>query len=399
MGKNQQPNHNKKLFPCTEFEEVVYLLQGGGALGAFQVGVYQALEEHGFAPDWLVGISIGAINSAIIAGNPPKKRLEKLMQFWDLVTHKIEPQLGNYEIQEPNLIQAYNLCSALFSLNFGQTEFFNPKLTNPWWQDATDPNQISYYDTSKLKKTLEKVIDFEYLTQAQTRLSLGAVDIETGKLIFFDNKKQQITPEHIMASCALPPGFPAVKIKDKYYWDGGLYSNTPLIAVINDLPHKSRLCFLVDLFDSTGVLPHSMDDVLERAKDITYAGQLDLMLDYYDLLLLMQKKIANCIAHLPQDMQQDPYIKDLGKLGDAHNVHITKIVHRSNLQELHSKDYEFSHFNARRRIAAGYQHVNDLLADPNWWQRSEENVGTLVHSKAEDLHIVVGSCSCKKDPN
>jgi NTE family protein len=388
---------HKNVFPCTEFEEVVYLLQGGGALGAFQVGVYQGLEEAGFAPDWLVGISIGAINSAIIAGNPPEKRLDQLQKFWDIITHKIEPQFAGFEVQQPNLITAYNMCSALYAINFGQPGFFNPVITNPWWHNATMPNNISYYDTSALKTTLEQVIDFDYLRQAKTRLSLGAVDIETGKLVFFDNKKDELTVEHIMASCALPPGFPAVKIADRYFWDGGLYSNTPLLGVINDMPHKSRLCFLVDLFDSTGLLPQSMDDVLERAKDITYAGQLDIMLDYYDLHLLMQKKIADCIEHLPEHMRQESYFKDLAKLGDAHNVHITKIIYRTDGSDLHSKDYDFSNFNARRRINEGYSYISQLLSDPNWWQRNEENIGTLVHPNAEDLHIVVGSCSCKKE--
>lgn len=383
------------LFPCTEFEEIVYLFQGGGALGAFQVGVYQALEEAGFAPDWLVGISIGAINAAIIAGNPAEQRIEKLKLFWDTITHNFEPML--IPPDKTDYIKAYNMSSALFVLNFGQEGFFTPAHLNSWLVKDENPDKISYYDTKALKKTLQQVIDFDYLNAAHIRLSLGAVNIETGKLKFFDNKNMKINVDHIMASCALPPGFPAIKIDDQYYWDGGLYSNTPLICVINDLPHKSRLCFLVDLFDSTGLIPRNMDDVLERAKDITYAGHLDMLLDYYDLHLLMQKRIADCIEHLPATMREEPYIQDLAKLGDAHNVHITKIVYRAQKEDLHSKDYEFSNFNARRRIEDGHQHMRKLLANPNWWQQRENNIGTLVHPSTDDMHIVIGSCACKKD--
>ncbi len=381
------------LFPCTEFEEIVYLLQGGGALGAFQVGVYQALEEAGFQPDWLVGISIGAINASIIAGNPAEKRIEKLKFFWDTITHTMEPQFANHA--DSTLIQAYNMGSALMTLNFGQQGFFSPTTLNPWLDKENTPDNVSFYDTKQLKKTLQEVINFDYLNAAHIRLSLGAVNIETGKLHFFDNKRTKINVEHIMASCALPPGFPAIKIDEQYYWDGGLYSNTPLICVINDLPHKSRLCFLIDLFDSTGLIPHNMDEVLERAKDITYAGHLDILLDYYDLHLLMQKRIADCVEHLPNSMKQDAYIQDLAKLGDAHNVHITKIVYKAHKEDLHSKDYEFSNFNARRRINEGHQHMQKLLADPNWWKKRDDNIGTLVHPSTDDMHIVIGACACK----
>ncbi len=385
-----------KLYPCTEFEEVVYLLQGGGALGAFQVGVYQALDEVGMDPDWLIGISIGAINAAIIAGNPPELRLKSLQQFWDLITHKIEPKFANLYSQNLNLIQAYNMCSALYALSFGQSGFFNLSALHPHLIYNSTPDKISYYQTHALRQSLNTLIDFEYLNQAHVRLSLGAVDIATGKLKFFDNTETELTVEHIMASCALPPGFPAVEIAGDFYWDGGLYSNTPLIKVINDLPHKNRLCFLIDLFDSTGLVPSNMDEVLERAKDINYAGHLDLMLDFYEAHLLLQRKIAECVAHLPTKMQDDPYFENIARLGDAHNVHITKIVYKAHKEDLHSKDYEFSNFNARRRMQEGYTHTKHLLADPEWWLKREENFGSIVHPSAEDMHIVVGNCACKK---
>lgn len=382
-------------FSCSKFDEVVYLLQGGGALGAFQVGVYQALEEAGYAPDWIVGISIGAINAAIIAGNQPNKRVEKLYQFWETITHNIDPQLVSNDANNHNLIQAYNMASAMGTLTFGQKGFFNIKGCNPWLINKSTPDKISFYDTSILKETLHNVIDFAYLNQGHLRLSLGAVNVQTGKLKFFDNTRQKIIVEHIMASCALPPGFPAIHIDNQYYWDGGLYSNTPLICVINDIPHKNRLCFLVDLFDSTGLLPENLDEVLERAKDITYAGHIDIMLDFYDVHLLLQKQIAHNVSHLPKEMQKNKYIQELAKLGDAHNVHISKIVYKANPHDLHTKDYEFSNFSARRRLVDGYMHTKKLLADPEWWKTRKSNLGTLVHPTPEDMNFVIGSCICK----
>lgn len=387
-----------KILPLSniEFDEIVYLFQGGGALGAYQVGVYQALTENGYSPDWMVGISIGAINASIIAGNPPEKRLEKLKQFWQLITHAMEPAWPFCEAHNQNLLTVYNMCSANYALFFGQRNFFKPTSSNPWLMIDESPDKISYYDTSHLRSSLMATIDFEYLNSNHIRLTLGSVNVKTGRLKFFDNKKESLHVEHIMASCALPPGFPAIEINGEYYWDGGLYSNTPLISVINDLPHKSRLCFLVDLFDSTGLIPRNMDEILERAKDINYSGHIDILLDYYDLHLFMQKKIASCIQTLPDEMKKHPSLQELSNYGDSHHVHIAKIVYKAKRQDLHSKDYEFSNFSARKRMEEGYHHTLQLLSNPKWWRDQEDNMGTVVHPSASDMHIVLGNCSCKK---
>lgn len=386
----------QQALACPNFEEIVYLFQGGGALGAFQVGVYQALREAGYMPNWMVGISIGAMNAAIIAGNPHAERMDRMYQFWDLITHNIEPLHLIHDEENVSYIQAYNHFSAMRALNFGQQNFFNTAGINPWLVQNKTPDHISFYNTDALIDSLKQVIDFDYLNAAHTRLSLGAVDIETGKLKFFDNTEQTITVDHIRASCALPPGFPAVEIDGRYYWDGGLYSNTPLIKVINDKPLKNRLCFLIDLFDSTGLLPSNMDEVLERAKDITYSGHMDLLLDYYDLQLMMQKRIAKTCNKLPREIAMQPYIKELFKLGDDHNVHLTKIVYKAHKNEMHSKDYEFSDFSARRRIVEGYRYTKELVSDPQWWRKRETNLGNIVHKTPHDCHIVIGDCICKK---
>lgn len=373
-------------FSYTNIDEIVYLFQGGGALGAFQVGVFHALEENGYAPDWMVGISIGSINSAIIAGNSPTNRLAKLYQFWDIITNHDTPGVGASEKQ----LSFFLKQSAAEALLFGQQGFFVPRAINPWFLQKTKCTELSFYDTSPLRETLLEVIDFDYLNKANLRLSIGAVDIESGRLKFFDNRKEKLTPEHIMASCALPPGFPAIEIEGRYYWDGGVYTNTPLICIINDLPHKNKLCFVVDLFDSPGVIPECMDDVLERQKDITYAGTLNTVLNFYDTQLLLQKKIANCIAKLPESMKNDPNIRELAKYGDDHNVHVAKIIYRPAPYEFHSKDYEFSNLSAKRHLADGYLNTKKMLANPNWW-KDEDNIGNIVHTEAADLNIVVGN--------
>lgn len=378
----------KPPFSYSNIDEIVYLFQGGGALGSFQVGVFHALEESGYAPDWMVGISIGSINSAIIAGNSPTNRLDKLYQFWDIITDHDTSGLGTKE----NQLSLFLVKSAARALLFGQQGFFVPRAINPWFLQKEKCTELSFYDTSPLRDTLLEVIDFDYLNKANLRLSVGAVDIETGRIKFFDNRKEKLRPEHIMASCALPPGFPAIEIDGRYYWDGGVYTNTPLICIINDLPHKNKLCFVVDLFDSPGLIPECMDDVLERQKDITYAGTLNTVLNFYDTQLLLQKKIANCIENLPEHMKNDPNIVELAKYGDAHNVHISKIIYRPAPYEFHSKDYEFSSLSAKRHLADGYMHTKRMLANPNWW-KDEDNVGNIVHTDASDLHMVVG------DPN
>lgn len=198
----------KPPFTYQDLDEIIYLFQGGGALGAFQVGVYQALEETGYSPDWLVGISIGAINSAIVAGNPPTKRLEKLYQFWDMITHNVEAPW----LTDNKLLSKFNMLSAVYVLLFGQKNFFKPNNINPWFLERVNPSELSYYDTTPLKETLHEVIDFNYLNQGHTRLSLGAVDVASGKIKFFDNRKQRIQVQHIMASCALPQDFLQLKL-------------------------------------------------------------------------------------------------------------------------------------------------------------------------------------------
>lgn len=270
---------NNKYKP---YERVVYVMQGGGSLGAYQVGAYRALHEYGYEPNWIAGISIGAINAAIIAGNPPEQRLEKLNQFWDrIATHSpFDEFIERSDIT--SLHSLYNRSSALRALMMGQSDFFSPNILNPWFSSPSTPDKLSFYDTAPLKKTLLELIDFDYLNSKRVWLSLGAVHIKTGRLIYFNNVKFKMGPEHIMASAALPPGFPAVEVNGELFWDGGVFLNTPITAVFDAGPVMNTLCFMIDCFNPVAnYLPDTLDRIQEREKqcyfsDIIYCCKLPI---------------------------------------------------------------------------------------------------------------------------
>src|SRR5258706_10345221 len=255
----------------TKREQTVLVLQGGGALGAYQAGVYEGIAESGLAPDWIAGVSIGAINAALIAGNRPKDRLGRLREFWNRVsscTPLVAPAL-----LDP-LRLSLNRVSATTAATFGAPGFFVPRVPPAFLAPDGTPEALSVYDTSPLEQTLEELVDFKLLnSETRVRLSVGAVDLHTGNSAYSDNKAQKVKPEHVMASGSLPPGFPPVVIDGAHYWDGGIVSNSPLWYVLDDSPQISALIGQVDLFSARGDLPTSLDEVLERAKDIQYSSK------------------------------------------------------------------------------------------------------------------------------
>jgi NTE family protein len=257
--------------PPSYDKKIGLVLQGGGALGSYQAGVYEALASSEYLPDWVAGISIGAINAAIIAGNAPENRLKRLRGFWNGITTptSLWPSalVGSPVLWQQNV-------SALTALMFGQPEFFTPRILQYWFSPE---KFVSYYDTSALMVTLERLVDFDRINNAKdVRLSVGAVNVRTGQFAYFDSANITIRPEHIMASCALPPGFPPVEIDGEHYWDGGLFSNTPLGYVLDYSPRRSRLTFQVDVFQSHGRLPTNLDEVAERDKDIRYSSRTQI---------------------------------------------------------------------------------------------------------------------------
>ncbi|HUZ74118.1 MAG TPA: patatin-like phospholipase family protein [Stellaceae bacterium] len=249
--------------PQSYDKAVALVFQGGGALGSYQAGVYEALSESEYLPDWVAGISIGAVNAAIIAGNAPEHRVDRLRRFWEEITGPtaLWPSRGG---------EAHRRCSALAALLFGQPGFFAPYVL-PKWFGTSSPT--SYYATGALKSTLERLVDFDRINAREMRFSVGAVNVRTGWFAYFDNAEIAIRPKHVMASGALPPGFPAVEIDGEHYWDGGLVSNTPLQYVVEYVPRRSRLSCQVDLFHSRGAIPTNLEEVSEREKDIRYSSR------------------------------------------------------------------------------------------------------------------------------
>ena len=252
------------------FERIALLLQGGGALGSYQAGVYQALAESDLHPDWVAGISIGAINAALIAGNPPERRVERLRAFWETVTQSPLgiPYLTSVDIKSDMQRQMINQFRAMGTMLWGASNFFKPRIPPPIFMPAGNPGNLAFYDISPLKALLERLVDFDRINGKQIRFSVGAVNIKTGNLTYFDNMTHKVGPAHVMASCSLPPGFPATEVDGEFYWDGGILSNTPLQWVLDARPREDTLAFQVDLWSARGELPRDMIEVDTRQKEI-----------------------------------------------------------------------------------------------------------------------------------
>ena len=286
--------------PATYDKKVGLVLQGGGALGSYQAGVYEVLARSDYLPDWVAGISIGAINAAIIAGNAPADRVAKLKTFWDEVT---APTAGWPAALPPGLAGAQRRASAMASVIFGQPGFFAPR---PPLQFLASPPPTSWYDTATLKSTLERLVDFDRVNARQTRLSVGAVNVRTGNFAYFDNAQTTIRPEHIMASGALPPGFPAIEIDGEQYWDGGLVSNTPLQYMMEKLPRVSRIVFQVDLFSARGARPGNIDEAENRARDIRYSSRTRAVTDNFRRQHDLGHNIQLLWEQLPEHLRKLP---------------------------------------------------------------------------------------------
>jgi NTE family protein len=354
---------------------VALVLQGGGALGAYQVGAYQALDEAGYAPEWFAGTSIGAINAAIMAGNPRESRLAKLDEFWATICRPMPLAAPMQDLPR----RIFNAWSAWQTMALGQPGFFRWNPVSPWLAPPGTNPAISFYDTRELRRTLEQVVDLDRINHGDIRLSLGAVEIESGQQVYFDSSKQMIGYQHIMASGALPPAFPPIEVEGAWYWDGGIVSNTPLDVIIDQLPRRSTLCFMVDLFDSAGPFPRVMEDVDARRKDIMYASRSDRSIEAHRKMHNLRRAIMALWDRLPPEAQKDPHLGELGNLGCVTTMHIVHLVHRSEADELASKDYEFSADSVREHKETGYRDALAMLANPTWLAPTPPDIGVVVH--------------------
>ncbi len=364
------------------FECIALLLQGGGALGAYQGGVYEALYEAGIHPDWVAGISIGAINSAIIAGNAPEKRVAKLREFWEgLTNNTLWDSMTDCEaklIKGDASREFVDKMNAAIAMTFGVPGFFKPRAIWPWFGQSGSVEATSYYDTSGLKSTLERLVDFDRINAGETILSVSAVNIKSGNFVYFDTRTHVIRPEHIMASGSLPPGFPGVEIDGEFYWDGGLVSNTPLQWVVDNRLRQDTLAFQVDLWCAEGDLPRNMAEVATRQKEILYSSRTRAATDKFKHSQQMRHMFANLYDQMPQELKNTHEAKALAAVCDRKVYNIIHLIYHAPGYEGDSKDYEFSRLTMEDHWKAGYNNTVRTLRHKEVLERPTNHEGVFT---------------------
>jgi NTE family protein len=370
------------------FEVVALVLQGGGALGAYQAGVYEALSEAGIEPNWIAGMSIGAMNAAIIAGNPPDTRIDRLREFWTQVTADGPwSGAGNTCIglaRGDAMRQLLNQMSAGFAAVSGARGFFNTRPVPPLFQPAGTMEATSFYDTRELRGTLERLVDFDRINAGTTRFSVGAVNVRSGNFVYFDNDTHTIGPEHVMASGALPPGFPAVEIEGEFYWDGGLVSNTPLQWVVETEPRRDTLAFQVDLWSARGEFPRNIFEVTTREKEIRYSSRTRAGTDQFKHIQKLRHTLEDLLDKMPEELKSSPEARLLGTVAEHKVYNIVHLIYRAKNYEGHSKDYEFSRLSMEEHWRAGYHDARRTLRHPEVLKRPTDQAGVFTFDLAAD---------------
>jgi NTE family protein len=371
------------------FECTALLLQGGGALGSYQAGVYQALSEGNILPDWVAGISIGAINSALIAGNPPEARVEKLREFWEAISSPPlgVPYLQSVEIPDETTRRLVNATRAMGILFFGAPQFFKPRMPSPFFWPFHQADAMSHYDVAPLKATLERLVDFDRINAGAMRFSVGAVNVRTANFTCFDNTTHRIGPAHVIASGSLPPGFPATEIEGEYYWDGGLVSNTPLQWVLDSRPRQDTLAFQVDVWSADGHVPHNLVEAEVRQKEIRFSSRTRAATSQYKRAQKLRIAVANLIRQLPEELRGHDDVKMLEAEADDKICNIVQLIYQAQKYEGMAKDFEFSRRTMEEHWAAGYDDAVRTLSHPEVLERPDrlEGVRTFdFKQKASD---------------
>ena len=357
------------------------MLQGGGALGAYQAGVFESLSKVYREPTWVAGISIGAINAALIAGNSAQDRVGKLRDFWELVSSALPtPQL----VMHPDARHGMNEASATQVMLLGVPGFFKPRFPPAPFQPRGSLAAISYYDTTPLRETLKRLVDFDRINSGTVRLSVGAVNVRTGNFAYFDSHNHTIDARHIMASGALPPGFAPVEIDGEHYWDGGLVSNTPLQYVLDQPGKRHRAVFQVDLFAATGAMPATLPEVTEREKDIRFSSRTRLNTTNELDRQVIAQAAQRLMAKLPPEWHDDPDLRALSRVRSESAVDVVHLIYRSKHYESQSKDYEFSRLSMQEHWDAGRADMAHTLHDPRWLERERSASGVHVFDLGGD---------------
>jgi NTE family protein len=367
------------------FPRVAFVLQGGGALGAYQAGAVRKLLTSGYEPDWIAATSIGSIQGAIIAGNPPEARLKKLAEFWELVATE-SPFSTLADLDQTRSVYDHMMeSSAVFS---GQPNFYSPRWMRGEFPFVEEPDKLSYYDTTPLRDTLLKLIDFDYLNQSPIRLSLGSVQVKTGYLLYFNNINYLIEPEHVMASGALPPAFPAIKIDNEYYWDGGVHSNSPLSVILEAYPSENTLCFLIDCFGGNPFVPHTIAEVQERMKDITYGMHAQQTLIDYAYRQVMKKQVCDLYSMLTPE-QKKQYEHKIDNFITAHHCTLVHLACSSAIVKGAAKDYNFGKVNLIQREQIGYRDSSAAIEEEKEWGFLPKNGSSRLYEGPYNLSRIM----------
>ena len=355
--------------------QVVLVLQGGGALGAYQVGVYEALHDAGIEPDWVIGTSIGAINAALIAGNPRELRMQRLNDFWQHVELPSTPA-GPFD-----WFNIGHWLANMTTVMRGVPAFFEPNLAALQGSRAKlGVESAAYYSTEPLRKTLTECVDFASLASGPTRLTVGAVNACCGAMRYFDSRHESICLDHVMASGALPPAFPAVRIEGQPYWDGGIYSNTPIEAVLDDNPRRDALIFAVNVWHQTGPEPESIWQVMGRQKDIQFASRADSHILRQKQIHRLRHVIRELARQLPAGKQADAHVKELASWGCSTTMHVAHLVAPRLEGEDHTKDIDFTSSGVRARREAGYADTQRMIARAPWSAPTNPIEGIIEHA-------------------
>lgn len=365
-----------------QFERIALLLHGGGALGAYQAGVYEALAAAQLHPDWVAGISIGAVNAALIAGNAPEVRVEKLRRFWETVTSEPLPPWLLPEAHGDLARDFTNRWHGAAALFIGVPGLFSPRWVPPYLAAAGTPNATSFYDTAALKSTLERLVDFDRINSGEIRFSVGAVNVTTGNFVYFDNATHEIRPEHVMASGALPPGFPAVEIDGEHFWDGGLVSNTPLQWVLESADRQDTLAFQVDLWSARGAMPRTFAEVMTRQKEIQYSSRTRASTDQFKKEQKLRCALSELVAKLPDQLKSTPEYALLQTEADRNVYNIIQLIYGSKQYEGDSKDFEFSSRGMEDHWSAGRSDTILTLRHPEVLERPKSEDGVFTFDVA-----------------
>ncbi|WP_334159114.1 patatin-like phospholipase family protein [Oryzomicrobium sp.] len=369
------------------YQTVALVLQGGGALGAYQAGVFEGLAAAGLQPNWVAGISIGALNAAIIAGNPPSRRVERLQEFWQTICRPpfFPPTpLGPLDVKDwpASLAELMNSWEAWRAVTEGQNGFFLPRPPFTGGRPP-GPDTASYYDTAPLKATLESLVDFERINDpGAMRVSVGAVNVRTGNFVYFDNTRERLRPEHFMASGALPPGFPAVEIDGEFYWDGGVVSNTPLQYVLATPPRRHSLVFQVDLWSARGDLPADLPEVMLRQKDIQYSSRTRTITDAMAHMQRQRRLLRELMELVPETEHRNPWYRRAAEEACDRLFNVIHLIYRDKACEGHYKDYQFGALTMREHWKSGLADIGHTLDHPEWLEMPTPEQPFVTH----DVH-------------